>query len=184
MIQSKKDLKYYLTADSARYNNQTPNILDFMLHNEKWYIYHYVRHLRYTEYYLNCYGRKHPLFLWHFFCYKRLSFKLRITIYPNTVGPGVRIYHVGDFIHVGTQCSIGSHCTLLPGVVFGNKYEQENNNIIIVGDNCYFGLGAQIFGTINIGNNVTVGANSVITKNIPNNAVVGGIPARILKIKE
>ena len=69
MIQSKKDLKYYLTADSARYNNQTPNILDFMLHNEKWYIYHYVRHLRYTEYYLNCYGRKHPLFLWHFFCY-------------------------------------------------------------------------------------------------------------------
>ena len=39
MIQSKKDLKYYLTADSARYNNQTPNILDFMLHNEKWYIY-------------------------------------------------------------------------------------------------------------------------------------------------
>lgn len=155
-----------------------------MLHNEKWYIYHYVRHLRYTEYYLNCYGRKHPLFLWHFFCYKRLSFKLRITIYPNTVGPGVRIYHVGDFIHVGTQCSIGSHCTLLPGVVFGNKYEQENNNIIIVGDNCYFGLGAKIFGTINIGNNVTVGANSVITKNIPNNAVVGGIPARILKIKE
>ena len=119
-----------------------------------------------------------------FFCYKRLSFKLRITIYPNTVGPGVRIYHVGDFIHVGTQCSIGSHCTLLPGVVFGNKYEQENNNIIIVGDNCYFGLGAKIFGTINIGNNVTVGANSVITKNIPNNAVVGGIPARILKIKE
>lgn len=184
MIQSKKDLKYYLTADSARYNNQTPNILDFMLHNEKWYIYHYVRHLRYIEYYLNCYGRKHPLFLWHFFCYKRLSFKLRITIYPNTVGPGVRIYHVGDFIHVGTQCSIGSHCTLLPGVVFGNKYEQENNNIIIVGDNCYFGLGAKIFGTINIGNNVTVGANSVITKNIPNNAVVGGIPARILKIKE
>ena len=70
------------------------------------------------------------------------------------------------------------------GVVFGNKYEQENNNIIIVGDNCYFGLGAKIFGTINIGNNVTVGANSVITKNIPNNAVVGGIPARILKIKE
>ena len=34
MIQSKKDLKYYLTADSARYNNQIPNILDFILHNE------------------------------------------------------------------------------------------------------------------------------------------------------
>lgn len=184
MIQSKKDLKYYLTADSARYNNQIPNILDFILHNEKWYIYHYVRHLRYTEYYLNRYGRKHPLFLWHFFRYKRLSFKLRITIYPNTIGPGIRIYHIGDFIHVGPQCSIGSQCTLLPGVVFGNKHEQESKDIIVVGNNCYFGLGAKIFGSVNIGDNVTVGANYVITKNIPNNAIVGGIPARILKIKE
>lgn len=72
----------------------------------------------------------------------------------------------------------------MPGVVFGNKHEQESKDIIVVGNNCYFGLGAKIFGSVNIGDNVTVGANSVITKNIPNNAIVGGIPARILKIKE
>lgn len=184
MILSRNDLKRYLSEDAARYNGQIPNLQDFLLHNEKWYIYHFVRHLRYMEYYLNCYGRKHPLFLWHFFRYKRFSFRLHITIYPNTVGPGLRIYHVGDFIHVGTQCSIGSHCTLLPGVVFGNKHEQETGDTITVGDNCYFGLGAKIFGTVNIGDNVTIGANSVVTKNIPSNAVAGGIPARILKTKE
>ncbi len=55
---------------------------------------------------------------------------------------------------------------------------------IVVGDNCYFGLGAKIFGPVNIGSNVTVGANAVVTKDIPDNAVVGGVPAKILKIKE
>ena len=183
MILSRQELKYYLLKDSERYS-KIPNFQDFILHNEKWYIYHLIRHLRYTEYYLNCFGKKHPLFLWHFFCYKRLSFKLRITIYPNTICPGVHIYHVGDFIHVGAQCSIGAHCTLLPGVVFGNKHELETKDIITVGDNCYFGLGAKIFAPVSIGDNVTIGANSVVTKNIPSNAIAGGIPAQIIKAKK
>lgn len=53
----------------------------------------------------------------------------------------------------------------------------------VVGNNCYFGLGAKILGSVKIGNNVIVGANAVVTKDITDNAVVGGIPAKILKIK-
>ena len=111
-----------------------------------------------------------------------MGFKLRFTIYPNTIGPGLRIYHAGDFIHVGPNVRIGKNCTLMPGVVFGNKHERETDGIVIVGDNCYFGLGAKIFGSVRIGNNVTVGANAVVTHDIPDNAVVGGIPAKVLKI--
>lgn len=105
-----------------------------------------------------------------------------MTIYPNTIGLGFRIYHAGDFVHIGPNVRIGRNCTMLPGVVFGNKSETPDNTPV-VGDNCYFGLGAKILGGVKIGNNVIVGANAVVTKNIPDNAVVGGIPAKILKIK-
>lgn len=181
MIRSKVDLKYYLSEDLKRFNKK-PNFKDRLLHNEAWYIYKYLIHLRYVEYYKNT-KRSRVLFLYHWFRYKRLGFKLRFTIYPNTIGPGLRIYHTGDFVHVKPTCRIGKNCTLLPGVVFGNKYEKEDNSIIEVGDNCYFGLGVKLFGSLKIGNNVTIGANAVVTKDIPDNAVVGGIPAKIIKFK-
>lgn len=44
--------------------------------------------------------------------------------------------------------------------------------------------GAVVFGGISIGNNATIGANSVVDKPVPNNAVVAGVPAKILKFKE
>lgn len=178
---SKDALKFYLSMDLLRYGNKKPTIVDFILHNEAWYIFHYIRHLRCVEYYKD---KNKILFLWHFFKYKRLGFKLKMTIYPNTIGPGLRIYHAGDFIHVGPNVSIGKNCTLLPGVVFGNKYESPNKQPVTVGDNCYFGLGVKILGSVKIGNNVTVGANAVITKDIPDNCVVGGIPAKIIRINK
>ena len=182
MINSIEKLHSYKTEDLKRYGNHKPTFKDLILHNESWYIYQYIKHLRYVEYYRNTKKSK-ILFLHHFFKYKRLGFKLKITIYPNTVGPGFRIYHVGDFIHVKPTCRIGRNCTILPGVVFGNKYEQADNAPVVVGDNCYLGLGAKIFGSVKIGNNVTIGANSVVTKDIPDNAIVGGIPAKIIRFK-
>ena len=130
----------FWAADQARFGRR-PSLKDWLLRNEDWYIYHYIRHLRCVEHYK---GRNRLLFLWHFFRYKRLAFKLHITIYPGTVGPGLRIYHVGDFIHVGPNVRIGRNCTLLPGVVFGNKHERGDCGRVTVGDNCYFGLGAKI----------------------------------------
>lgn len=181
MIHSKTDLEFYLSEDLKRFNNHKPTLKDWILQNEVWYIYHYIRHLRYVEYYKD---KNKLLFLWHFFRYKRLGFKLKFTIYPNTIGPGFRIYHSGDFVYIGPNVKIGKNCTILPGVVFGNKTEKEDNQPITVGNNCYFGLGAKIFGAVTIGNNVTIGANAVVTKNIPDNAIVGGVPARIIKINQ
>lgn len=176
------DLPQYINEDNIRFGC-SPTLKDWLFHNEKWYIFHYIRHMRYVEYYQNKGGINKLFFLWHFFWYKRLGFKLRITIYPNTIGPGFRIYHAGDFVHVGPNVRIGHNCTMLPGVVFGNKTEEPDNRLVTVGDNCYFGLGAKIFGNVTIGNNVTIGAMSVVTKDIPDNAVVAGIPAKIIRIK-
>lgn len=181
MIRTKDDLKYYIDEDQKRFNGKKPSLKDWILHNEVWYIFYYIRHLRYVEYYED---KNKLLYFWHFFWYKRLGFKLRMTIYPNTIGPGFRIYHAGDFVHVGPNVQIGKNCTMLPGVVFGNKTEEPDDSPVIVGDNCYFGLGCKIFGSVRIGNNVTVGANAVVTKDIPDNAVVGGVPAKVIKIKD
>lgn len=182
MIRSAKDLQYYLSEDSKRFNNKKPTLKDWILHNESWYIYHYLKHLRYVEYYKNTKSSK-LLFLYHWLKYKHLGFKLRFTIYPNTVGPGFRIYHAGGFIHIGPKVRIGKNCTLLPGVVFGNKSETEDEGLTIVGDNCYLGIDAKILGSVTIGDNVVIGANSVVTSNIPSNAVAAGIPAKVIKIK-
>jgi serine O-acetyltransferase len=182
MVQTRKQLSFYLTEDLKRFNGIKPGLKDYILHNEVWYIYNYQRHLRFMEYYQNV-GKLHPLFLYHFFKYKRLGFKLRFTIYPNTIGPGLRIFHTGDFIHVKANCKIGINCTLLPGVVIGNKNLEDDDTWVNVGDNCYFGLGAKVFGEVNIGKNVVIGANSVVVKDIPDDCVVSGIPARIIKKK-
>lgn len=41
MIHSKIDLRYYLSEDLKRFNNKKPNLKDYFLHNEVWYIFHY-----------------------------------------------------------------------------------------------------------------------------------------------
>lgn len=118
-------------------------------------------------------------FFWHYFLFKRFGRVMNFTCFPNTIGPGLTIYHFGDFTHVAGSCHIGKNCTIQPGVVFGKNSDAEN--CTTVGDNCSFGLGAKILGTVHIGDNVTVGANAVVTKDIPDDCIVAGVPARIIK---
>lgn len=181
MITNKTELKDYLTEDLKRFNKK-PTLKDWVLKNEWAYIYKYIKTLRYLEYYLN--SKKKLPYLFYFFKYKRLCYKLGIDIKPNNVGPGFRIMHLGGLVHIKKNCRIGKNCTILPGVVIGNKHLNDDNSWVYIGDNCYIGLGAKIFGQVNIGNNVTIGANAVVTHDIPDNAVVGGIPARIIRIKK
>lgn len=182
MIKNKKDLKEYLIADAKRFNNKKPNIKDWIKKNEWAYIYKYIKTLRYLEYYLNTNNK--ILYYYYFIKYKRLCYNLSIDIEPNNLGPGFRLMHLGSLVRIKKNCTIGKNCTILPGVVIGNKHLFEDESKVTIGDNCYIGLGAKIFGEVSIGNNVTIGANAVVTKDIPDNAIVGGIPAKIIKIKE
>ncbi len=50
----------------------------------------------------------------------------------------------------------------------------------IIGDSVYIGPGAKIIGNVNIGNDVMIGANAVITKDLPPFAVAVGVPARVI----
>lgn len=55
---------------------------------------------------------------------------------------------------------------------------------ISIGDNCYISTGVIILGNVSIGNNVTIAAGAVVTKDVPDDCVVGGVPAKIIKYKK
>lgn len=60
---------------------------------------------------------------------------------------------------------------------------KKNGKRPIIGDNVSIGCHACIIGGIHIGNNVTVGTGAVVVKDVPDNAIVAGNPANIIKFK-
>lgn len=69
---------------------------------------------------------------------------------------------------------IGENVTIMHGVTIGSNVT-GNNKAPIIGDNSFIGAGAKIIGNCTLGENVIVGANSVVTKDIPANSTVVGI---------
>lgn len=105
-----------------------------------------------------------------------------MVIFPNTMGPGLLLMHPG-FRRIDRMVQAGKNCTILPMVLFGKKRPTDKDSTIQIGDNCYISTGAIILGPVTIGNNVTIAAGAVVLKNVPDNAVVGGVPAKIIKYK-
>jgi serine O-acetyltransferase len=100
------------------------------------------------------------------------------------IGPGLCLPHT-----VGTVIGalrVGNNAVIYHQVTIGAKemdigYHEDKRPVI--GDNVIIGSGAKVLGGITIGHNVTIGTNAVVTHSVPDNVVVGGIPARILKEK-
>jgi serine O-acetyltransferase len=95
--------------------------------------------------------------------------------YRAEIGPGFSLYHV-----FGTTFSdkvkLGANNTILHGVTLG----AVNGFYPTTGNNVYFGPGCCVLGGITIGNNVVIAANAVVTKDIPDNAIVAGNPSRVI----
>ena len=66
------------------------------------------------------------------------------------------------------------------GVTLGQANRGKNKGYPQIGDNVYIGPGAKIVGKIKIGNDVAIGANCVVTKDVPNNSVIVGIPGKVI----
>ena len=78
---------------------------------------------------------------------------------------------------------IGKNCNISQGVTLGQANRGQNKGYPILGDNIYIGPGAKIVGAVKIGNNVAIGANCVVTKDVPDNSVVIGIPGKVISQK-
>lgn len=183
MIKNKLDLQEYLRADFEAFGFKYPILAKFTF-SENGTMFAYVKNLRYLEYYTN--KKQMPwdklLRAWHYLKWRRMNLKHQLYILPNTVGKGLHLVHHG-YRRVDSIKAIGDNCTILPMVLIGKKTPESDVSKATIGNNCYIGAGTIIMNPVKIGDNVTIGAGSVVTKDIPDNCIVAGNPAKIIRYK-
>ena len=112
--------------------------------------------------------------------YRHLSYITGIQIDIGAkIGGGICFPHHSCII-INGLAKIGKNVVIFQGVTVGGMRGKGVPNI---GDNVVLASGSKIIGKVKIGNNVFVGANAVVTKDIEDNAVVVGVPAHVLNHK-
>jgi len=97
------------------------------------------------------------------------------------IGENFIIDHFGGIVISG-YAKFGNNCRIRNGVVVGLK-NTENPIAPTIGNDVDIGTGAKILGAITIGDRVTIGANAVVIRDIPSDAIAVGIPATIKRKK-
>lgn len=99
------------------------------------------------------------------------------------IGGGFRIGHTIGLV-IGGGAIIGKNCDVRQNTTFGGNYgkvDSTGRSQPRLGDNVSVGAGAVILGPVKVGSNSIIGANAVVTKDVPENVIVGGVPAKIIK---
>ena len=128
----------------------------------------------------------HFLHLHHFKFLARLisqivRFFTGIEIHPGAkIGKGFFIDH-GMGVVIGETTEIGNNVTLFQGVTLGGTGKEKGKRHPTLGNNVMVSAGAKILGNIRIGDNVKIGAGSVVIRDVPSDATVVGVPGRIVK---
>jgi serine O-acetyltransferase len=131
------------------------------------------------------YGRPYAIVLRIFATIRlwQLRNKTGIQISPRThIGKGFFIGHYGSIV-INGDVSLGENVNIIQTCTIGVAYRGERGGYPTIGNRVYIGAGARIFGGITIGDNVAIGANSVVTRDVPDNAVVVGAPAKVISYK-
>ena len=105
-----------------------------------------------------------------------------IEIHPGaTIGRRLVIDH-GTGIVIGETAEIGDDCLLYQGVTLGGTGKDVGKRHPTLGNNVMVGSGAKVLGPFKVGNNVRIAANSVVLREVPDNATVVGVPGRVVRI--
>lgn len=103
-----------------------------------------------------------------------------IEIHPGaTLGHNFFIDH-GMGVVIGETAEVGDHVTIYHGVTLGGTSLHKTKRHPTIGDHVVIGAGAKVLGAITIGNNTRIGANAVVVKSTPADAVVVGVPGQVV----
>lgn len=173
MIKTHDDLKKCLDIETSgfrkgkliRYFGWLPM---FSCFGESFGIYKLIVYLRKCEYYTNRGGLFQYLYKLKL---KSIENKFNVRIPINVFDIGLQIPHLGPIV-VHPRACIGKNCRIHVGVNIG----AEKDLVPIIGDDCYIGPGAKIFGGITIGDRCKVGANAVVNKSFGSDQTIVGVP--------
>lgn len=180
-IRNRKELRFYIAADMmmnrGKFKWSWKDRLKHIVAPD--YIMRYLKSLRYVQYLAEA-SHLHPLslcqYVYHRLRYRKLGYKLGFSIGYKSLGYGAGIPHYGTIV-VGEESRIGNYAVLHSCTcVTGTGHE--------IGNAFYISTGAKVISRVRIGDNVTLGANSVTNKDIPDNCMAAGIPARVIKPSE
>jgi serine O-acetyltransferase len=112
--------------------------------------------------------------------YYLVSRRYGCDIHPAAkIGVPLKVGHCSDIV-IGPLAEIGENCYIFNGVTIGNKYVGEVDEMPVIGGNVIIGTGSKILGGCSIGSYSTVGALTLVIKDVPENSTVVGVPGRVL----
>lgn len=108
---------------------------------------------------------------------RTISHKIGFQFSGCEIGFGVKIFHWGSIV-INGKAKIGNNFCVYPGVCIGRT---ADGSVPVIGDNVTMFTNSGVYGHVRIGNNVTVAPNAVVTHDVPDNCIVTGVPAKIIK---
>ena len=106
-----------------------------------------------------------------------------IEIHPGaTIGRRLVIDH-GTGIVIGETAVIGDDCLLYQGVTLGGTGKDIGKRHPTLGNNVMVGCGAKLLGPFTVGDNARIAANSVVLRDVPQDATVVGVPGRVVRLR-
>jgi serine O-acetyltransferase len=142
----------------------------------------YLRLCRYLQ------GRRprllfRPLYLVCRLIFTHYKYKFGVSIsHATDIGRGLYLGHIRNIV-VNDRVVIGDNCNISHGVSIGQANRGPRQGTAVIGRNVYIGPGAKIVGAVRIGDHAAIGANCVVTSDVPDYAVVVGIPGRVISFE-
>jgi serine O-acetyltransferase len=110
-----------------------------------------------------------------------LTFFMFNSVVPYTakIGKDSKFAYGGMGVVVHSGAVIGERVVIGQGATIGRSLDPKD--IPTIGNNVYISAGVRIIGKITVGNNVIIGANAVVNKDVPSNTIVAGVPAKVIR---